>query len=209
MRKYKKLTLIAATRNLHKIQEITKMLRGTGICLKTLDDFPPVPEVKENGRTLAANAIKKAETVSRAFGLPALSDDSGLFVPSLGNLPGVRSARYAGPSCDYADNNTKLLRALENATVSKRKAYFATVMALARPGRKTQTRIGKLAGRIIAQPQGKNGFGYDPVFVPAGFKQTLAEMKPAEKNKISHRARALAKIAAYLRNELEKRALKG
>lgn len=200
-----KVILISATRNKHKLKEISKMLRGTGIQLRSLDDYPAIPDVLENGRTLEANAIKKAEAVSKAFGQPALSDDSGLFVPALKGKPGVRSARYAGPECNYDANNRKLLKAMRTFTGRARKAYFATAMALAWPGRKILTRTGKLLGRIITEARGKNGFGYDPVFIPAGYSpQTLAEMTLKQKNKISHRARALRQVAAYLRNSLKK-----
>jgi XTP/dITP diphosphohydrolase len=203
------LTLIAATRNKHKLKEISKLMRGTGIRLRSLDDYPPIPDVVENGRTLEANAIKKAEAVSKAFGQPALSDDSGLFVPALQGKPGVRSARYAGPECNYAANNVKLLKAMKSLSGSKRKAYFATTMALAWPGEKTVIRTGTLSGKIITENRGRNGFGYDPVFVPAGYGKTLAEMTPKQKNQISHRSRALAKVAVYLRNTLEKKRVKG
>ncbi len=203
------LTLVAATRNQHKLAEISKMLKGSGIGLRSLDHYPPLPDVVENGKTLEANAIKKAEAISKALGLPALSDDSGLFVPVLDGKPGVRSARYAGPACDYTANNVKLLKALKNVTGAQRKAYFATTMALAWPGKTTVTFTGTLLGKIVSEARGKNGFGYDPLFVPTGAKQTLAEMSAFEKNSISHRSRALKKVAEYLRKTLEKKPIKG
>lgn len=201
----KKTVCAAATRNIHKLREFGKILRGTGIGVKGLTAFPPVPEVAENRSTLEGNAAKKAETVMRTLKLPALSDDSGLFVPALGGRPGVKSARYAGPACDYAANNRKLLRALRGKCGRERRAYFATAVALARPGRKIVIRIGKVWGTIVNEPRGQNGFGYDPVFRPRGSKRTFAEMSAREKNRISHRARALRKMAEYLkRNKLEK-----
>lgn len=203
------LILIAATRNKNKFKEITKILRGSGIRLKSLNDLPPVPEVVENGRTLEANAIKKAVTISKIFGAPALSDDSGLFVHALGGKPGVRSARYASPKGDYAANNSKLLKALNPFKGQQRKAYFATTIALAWPGQAPITFTGKLSGKIISENRGTNGFGYDPVFVPRGYTKTLAEMTITEKNQLSHRSRALAKILNYLRNTLEKKIIKG
>lgn len=193
-----RLTFVAATRNQHKIREIRRILRGTGIVLKSLDQFPALPEVPENGRSLAANAAKKAEAVCHALGLPALSDDSGLFVPALKGLPGVRSARYAGPDCNYARNNQKLLRAMRHLHGRQRWAYFATTVAWARPGQKTKTFTGKIWGAIVAEPRGANGFGYDPVFQPQGKTLTFAQMSTAAKNKISHRALAFRKAAACI-----------
>jgi XTP/dITP diphosphohydrolase len=196
---------VAATRNAHKIREFTRILRGTGLSVKSLDHFPPVPEVKENGRTLEANAGKKALAVSHALGLAALSDDSGLFVPALGGKPGVRSARYAGPACDYAANNRKLLRAMRNLAGRRRRAYFATAVALIAPGRKPVIRVGKVWGTIALEARGEHGFGYDPLFIPRGETCTFAQMSAAEKNQISHRAIALRKMAEYLRaNRLAK-----
>jgi XTP/dITP diphosphohydrolase len=204
----KAMTLVAATTNRHKLRELKKMVAGTGIRLLSLDDYPSLPPVKENGSTLEANALKKARAVARTLGQPALADDSGLFVPALHGQPGVRSARYAGPQCDYGANNRKLLRALAGKTGTARRAYFATTLALVWPGKISRTWTGRLHGRITVEARGTNGFGYDPVFVPAGHKQTLAEMSLSQKNKISHRSRALAKAAAELRKELSKQKVK-
>jgi XTP/dITP diphosphohydrolase len=196
--------VVAATRNAHKLSEIKRILQGTGLTVKPLDLFPPVPEVKETGLTLAANAAEKARAVSRALGVAALSDDSGLFVPALGGRPGVRSARYAGPACDYAANNRKLLRAMRHLRGRERRAFFATAVALVRPGRRTIIRLGKVWGTIAPAARGSRGFGYDPLFVPRGEARTFAEMFPPEKNRISHRARALRRLAEYLRAEKSK-----
>ncbi|MCK5242481.1 RdgB/HAM1 family non-canonical purine NTP pyrophosphatase [bacterium] len=201
----KRNTVIAATKNKHKLQEIKKILSGSGIVVKSLSDFPLIPDIVENGKTLAANAAKKAETVMKTFGHPALSDDSGLFVPKLSGQPGVRSARYAGPACDYPANNRKLLQNLKAYQAKDRRAYFATVMAFAVPGRKTITRVGKIWGMITETAKGSNGFGYDPVFQPCGWKKTFAEMKAAEKNKISHRSLAVQKIAKVIRQYIIKK----
>lgn len=204
-----KLTIIAATRNQHKLKELNRLLKGTNLRLRSLDDFPAMPEVVENGRTLEANALKKARAVAKALALPALSDDSGLFVPALQGKPGVRSARYAGPKCDYAANNRKLLQAMRQFTGRQRRAYFATTLALVWPGKKSLTWTGRLSGKITSAPAGGNGFGYDPVFIPTGHQVTLAQMSLNEKNKISHRSRALAKAALYFKKQLEKKTLKG
>lgn len=194
--------LVAATTNLHKLQEIRRLLRGTGIAVRSLDQFSPLPAVREDGRTLTANAAKKARAVSRALGLPALSDDSGLFVPALGNQPGVKSARYAGPACDTLANNRKLLSRMKKMIGRERRAYFATTMVLAVPGKRIIARTGKIWGRILETPRGRNGFGYDPVFVPQGSEKTFAEMSASAKNRISHRGRALRAMAQVIRKTL-------
>lgn len=191
--------LIVATRNPHKYQEIRRILRPADLRIRSLADLPAHPEVNENGRTLASNALKKAADVARRYNRPAVSDDSGLFVPALGGAPGVRSARYAGPDKDYSANNQKLLRAMLQLRGRDRRAYFATVVALTGPGQRPRTFEGRIWGRIIPIPRGQNGFGYDPVFVPRGYKQTFAEMSLTEKNRLSHRARAFRKLAAYLK----------
>jgi len=196
------IVLALATRNAHKVAEITRMLRGSGIKVLSLDAFPDMPAVVENGRTLDANAIKKANAITRRFGVPALADDSGLFVPALQGKPGVRSARYAGPACDYAANNVKLLKAMAKLKGGQRKAYFATAMALTIPGQKPAVAIGKVWGTITQEPAGSQGFGYDPVFVPKGHARTFAQMKPSQKNQISHRGIALQKMVAVIRRKL-------
>lgn len=191
--------VIAATGNAHKIAEFRKILRGTGIAVIPLSHYPHPPKIVEDASTLEGNAAKKARVVCRRYGLPALADDSGLFVPSLGNQPGVRSARYAGPDCDYTANNLKLLRNLRPFQGRQRNAYFATVVALALPGEKTVFwKVGKIHGRITEEPRGTRGFGYDPVFVPQGSPKTFAEMNPAQKNRISHRALALRALARVI-----------
>ncbi len=204
-----KLNVITATRNSYKLAEIGKILGNIGIKLLSLKEIAKPPDVAENRPTLEGNAAKKAEAVAKVSGLPALSDDSGLFVPALGQEPGVRSARYAGPARDYAANNRKLLRRMKKLSGRRRRAFFETAVALARPGRKTKITTGRVWGTIIAEPRGHRGFGYDPVFRPDGHKRTYAEMTPAEKNRISHRARALRKMAAVLqRIAVEKSAVK-
>lgn len=199
------MVLVVATTNLHKLREIQKILRGTGLQLKPLSAFPPLSAVAETGSTLAANAIRKARATARALRLPALADDSGLFVPALKGEPGVRSARYAGPDNDYAANNRKLLRRMRGLEGRQRRAFFATVMALALPGGKIRVRTGKVWGSIGTRLAGRNGFGYDPLFYPEGSKRTFAEMSAAEKNRASHRARAARKIALVVKEELSEK----
>jgi non-canonical purine NTP pyrophosphatase (RdgB/HAM1 family) len=197
--------LILATRNPHKAREVRRILGPVGVPVRSLAELPPMPEVRETARTLEANALKKAAAVAQKFGQPAVSDDSGLFVPALGGVPGVRSARYAGPDKDYAANNRKLLRAMARLQGRDRRAYFATAVALTGPGVGTRVFVGKVWGRILPAPRGRNGFGYDPVFIPRGFTRTFAEMSLAEKNRLSHRSRAFLKLAAFLeQNSLAK-----
>ena len=190
--------LVASTRNAHKLRELRRLLAPAGVRILSLASFPPLPGVREDGDTLADNAVKKAEAVCTALGLPALADDSGLFVPALDGLPGVRSARYAGRGGDPA-NIRKLLRALAGKSGPARRAFFAAAVAVALPGRMTRVREGRIWGRITRAPRGTRGFGYDPIFQPRGETRVFAEMRPEEKNRISHRARALKKIAVMLR----------
>ena len=199
----KKKLLIIATHNCHKLAEIRKILKGAGISVKPLSTLPPMPEVVENHRTLEANAAKKALAVTKPHNLPALADDSGLFVPALKYRPGVKSARYAGPGCNYADNNVKLLNKMRNLKGKERKAYFAASIALALPGKPVIIRTAKVWGYIGLELRGKMGFGYDPLFRPLGFTQTFAEMSPQDKNCLSHRGRALKKMAPVIKRVLK------
>ena len=183
--------LMIASRNSHKIEEIKAIFQLPSVEWLGLDSFPPVPDVVEDGKTFDANAVKKAVTLALQFRVWALADDSGLEVDALAGAPGVYSARYAGEQCDYAANNTKLLQALQGC--SERSARFRCVVALAAPDGRAQLVEGICAGRITEEVLGQHGFGYDPVFIPQGYEQTFAEMEPALKNSISHRARALAR----------------
>jgi XTP/dITP diphosphohydrolase len=183
--------LVLATRNRHKVSEIGAILSGFEIELLSARDFPDVPDVEENGETLEANAVKKAEMVAAATGLPALADDTGLSVDVLGGAPGVVSARYAGPEATYEDNNRKLLGELAGLPPSRRRATFRCVVAVAVPGGVARTVEGRTQGIIIEEPRGEAGFGYDPLFLPDGHVRTYAEMEAAEKNEVSHRGKAM------------------
>lgn len=207
-------TLIIATRNGHKVGEIRGILGGQ-FQFFTLRDFPDAPPVVEDACTFAGNAAKKAEELARwicaqgssvaAQGATfVLADDSGLEVDALNGAPGVHSARFAaldsgaeGNSSD-AENNAKLLRLLNNVPEEKRSGRFRCVIALTpvRPGHGGATELfdGACEGRITWQAGGTGGFGYDPLFVPDGFKQSFAELGDEVKNRISHRARALEKL---------------
>lgn len=191
--------MVLATRNRHKLGELLALIPGLRLEMKMLDAFPGAPEVIEDGETLEENAAKKAKSAALFCGLWALADDTGLQVDALGGAPGVYSARYAGPECSYADNNLKLLAELAGLPPEKRTARFRCVMALASPGGSVITVEGRLEGGIASAASGANGFGYDPLFVPAGLGKTLAELTPEEKNALSHRAAAVRKIEPYLR----------
>jgi len=164
-----------------------------------LDRFSDVPEVVEDGDTFEANAVKKAETVSRALDRPVVADDSGLVVPSLNGAPGVQSARYAGPSADDGANNEKLLRALDGMTGKDREAAFVCVLALKIPGEEPRLVRGECRGSIALEPKGSHGFGYDPLFFLPEYGKTMGEISPELKNRISHRAKAFQKLLQLLK----------
>jgi XTP/dITP diphosphohydrolase len=181
--------LLIATRNKHKLEEIKAIFALPALQLVSVADFPDLPEVVEDGATFEANAVKKAVTLALAAHLWTLADDSGLEVATLGGDPGVRSARYAGEPVDYGANNRKLLAALDNN--ANRAACFRCAIALASPSGRAQVVEGKCEGMITHELRGDRGFGYDPLFIPAGHTQTFAEMAADLKNSMSHRGAAL------------------
>ena len=182
--------ILIASRNAHKIQEIREIFDLPGVEWVSTAEFPDLHDVVEDGDTFEANAVKKATELACATGLWALADDSGLEVTALGNAPGVWSARYAGEPCNHANNNAKLLRELAGKT--DRSARFRCVAALSDPTGRAETVSGSCPGRIVDALRGAQGFGYDPLFVPDGYDRTFAEMGNEQKNKLSHRGRALA-----------------
>lgn len=183
-------TLVIATKNAGKAREYRKMFAPFGIEVKTLADFPTF-KIDENGKTFEENALIKAQTAVEQLDLPVMADDSGLVVDALNGAPGVHSARYAGDHDDAA-NNAKLLRELAAVPDDQRTAHFhTTILALKPDGAKLIT-DGRVDGRILRQPRGGNGFGYDPLFVPKEHPdKTMAELTAEQKNAISHRGRAL------------------
>ena len=190
--------LLLATGNEHKARELSALLGGVRLELATLKEFPAVPPVVEDGRTLVENAVKKALEPAMATGLWTLADDTGLEVEALGGRPGVLSARYAGPGCDFAANCRKLLEELEGVPLQNRKAAFRTVVALAAPDGRVQCREARLEGRITTSPVGKNGFGYDPIFYLPDEGRTLAQLSDEDKNALSHRALAVKAMRSVL-----------
>ncbi len=187
-------TLILATRNQHKQRELTEMLAPLGIEIKSLLDFPDFPEVEEDGQTFADNAIKKARVTAQFSGLTSLADDSGLEVKALGGQPGIYSARFAGRPGDDEANNRKLLQLMKGVPEDSRQARFVCVIAICGPNQEIQTVRGVCNGTIAAEPRGKEGFGYDPLFIPDGYELSFAELSAQEKNLISHRGRALQEL---------------
>lgn len=193
--------LVLASHNAKKAVELRQILVPTGVELLSLADFPGAPIPEEDGATFAENAIIKAKAALAYCGLPALADDSGLAVDALGGEPGVRSARFAGEQATDADNNALLLRKLAGLPPERRGAAFVSVVALALPGGDVKSYRGETRGRILENPAGKNGFGYDPLFLSDDLGVTFAEADPDAKNRVSHRGRALSKLLAALAEE--------
>jgi len=215
-------SILIATRNAHKVQEIQAILGSQFEC-QALNDFPNAPKVIEDADTFAGNAAKKVTELARWLSAKSLTpdfvlaDDSGLEVDALNGAPGVHSARFAAMNSKEnspdADNNAKLLQLLKEVPPEKRAARFRCVIALvpvpsdkienaspvcyAEEAEQTQLFDGACEGKIIFEPRGKNGFGYDPLFVPNGFDKTFAELGDDVKNKISHRSKALEKLKAF------------
>lgn len=190
--------LIIATQNAHKAAEIAAILPPT-CTIRTLADFPELPAPEETGHTFAQNAAQKALAISAQLGNSwVLADDSGLCVDALGGSPGILSARYAGEHGNDAANNRKLLAELAALPgLAPFSARFVCAMCLAMGGQVRAEFLGELHGHITLHPRGAHGFGYDPLFIPAGYTSTLAELPASEKNAISHRARALQQLAAW------------
>jgi XTP/dITP diphosphohydrolase len=191
--------LFLASRNAHKTREFRQML-GAEFILQDLRTHPEIGQVVEDGATFAENARLKAVAISRQLPGLILADDSGLEVESLGGAPGVYSARYAGKNATDEMNRRKLLDEMAQLTPgSSRAARFRCVLALARSGEVLATFEGSAKGRITSEPRGDGDFGYDPLFQPNEVGQTFAELRPAEKNTISHRALAVAQLKSFLR----------
>jgi XTP/dITP diphosphohydrolase len=185
--------LVLASRNAHKVAELRRILADSGLDVELtgVDDFPDVPEVAETGATFADNALLKAHAVAAATGCPAVADDSGLAVDALNGMPGVLSARWSGSHGDDRANLELVLDQLGDVPDERRGAAFHCAAALALPDGTARVCEGVWPGRLVRAPRGSNGFGYDPIFVPEGQERTSAEMEPAEKDAVSHRARAL------------------
>ena len=191
------LRLLIGSTNAGKIHEYRALLRGLDLVLVSPDELASPPqEPPEDASTYLENAVTKATAYARAAGLPTVADDSGLEVAALGGAPGVRSRRFFGEDASAADRNRMLLGLLDG--VAERSARFVCVIALARPDGEVETFDGEVRGEIADAPRGATGFGYDPLFIVADVGRTMAELTGAEKNAISHRGQAAAKLRAAL-----------
>ncbi len=186
--------LVIATRNKGKTYEIMDLLKEFPVNIKNLDDFGPIPAVEEDGDTFDKNAYKKASFTSRILGLPALADDSGLVIKTLGGAPGIHSARYAGENASDEQRCSKVLSEMKGKT--NRRAAFKCVISIAVPPGPALTYEGHCEGLITKKPAGSNGFGYDPIFFFSPLNKTFAELTREEKNRVSHRGNALRELRA-------------
>ena len=198
-----KMKIVLATHNQDKCAEMKAIMKDMPIQLLTLNEFPEIEEIIEDGKTLQENALIKAKTVHKITHLPAIADDTGLEVDALGGQPGIYSARYAGENCSYSDNVNKLLKEMVNIPPQKRSALFRTAIAYVDENMEHATE-GVVEGVIIDMMKGIDGFGYDPVFYIPGMKKTYAEMSMNEKNQNSHRGKAIKNMQILLQSRLPK-----
>jgi len=190
--------IVIATRNQGKLREIGAILAPLSLRILSLKDFPEIPDVAEDGTTFSENAAKKARTIASLTGRLAIADDSGLCVDALQGRPGVFSSRFAGEEATDQQRCRKLLDEMAGLPENQRGAEFICNMAVASPNGEMKIVEGKCRGRITFSPQGKNGFGFDPIFFVLEFGKTMAELEPGVKNKISHRAHAMKRLKLIL-----------
>ena len=189
--------IVIATHNEGKVRELGELFAPRGIDCISAGSLG-LPEPEETGDSFAANAKLKAEAAAIASGMPAVADDSGLEVAALGGAPGIHSARWGGPQKDFGLAMQRVQRELEASGTNDRRANFTCALAVAAPGHSTRTFEGKVFGTLVWPPRGGRGFGYDPIFVPAGYSETFGEMEPAKKNALSHRMRAFERLIVGL-----------
>jgi XTP/dITP diphosphohydrolase len=194
--------IIIASHNEGKVSEIRALLAPLGFKVSSAAELH-LPEPEETGSTFEANASLKARAAEKAFGIVSLADDSGLVVPALGGDPGIFSARWAGPEKDFSKAMRKIEQELldRGHTPTGMAAYFVCVLAIAYPEREVRTLRGEVHGHLTFPARGEHGFGYDPIFVPAGYAQTFGQMSPEAKNKMSHRAVAFAQLVDYMKKD--------
>tara|TARA_B100001250_G_scaffold491_1_gene439 strand:- start:1811 stop:2416 length:606 start_codon:yes stop_codon:yes gene_type:complete len=190
--------IILATHNLDKCKELQASFNDTKIKVVTLKDFPEISDIVEDGDSLEANAFIKSRTVFHKTGIPTISDDTGLFISALNGEPGIFSARYSGENCSYADNVNKVLIEMNNIDISLREATFKTVVTYVSKDLELVAE-GSVKGIITKKPKGNKGFGYDPIFYVPELQKTFAEMDINEKQKISHRSRAIDNLQKLFR----------
>ena len=194
--------LVVASHNAGKVREIADLLAPLGLAVQSAGDLD-LPEPEETEATFAGNALLKARAAATASGLPALADDSGLCVAALGGHPGIYSARWAGPRKDFSLAMQLVWDTVVRSGNPDRSAHFVCVLALAFPDGRAETFAGRVDGTLVWPPRGDKGFGYDPLFVPDGHPLTFAEMDPAAKHAMSHRAQAFAQFVAWYMNGYE------
>lgn len=192
--------LLLATTNKGKLKELQALLSDLSIEVLSLHDFPTYQQVEETETTFAGNALLKARAAYKQFSIPVVADDSGLCVEALNNAPGVLSARYAGENADDESNNVKLLSLLEDCNAPIHAKFVCTAVYV--DSNKELIAEGEVEGVITKAPMGENGFGYDPLFIPNGFSQTMAQLESDVKNTISHRAKAFNKLKQLLKDSL-------
>lgn len=197
--------LLLATENEGKIREIKQMLKGLRLKILLLKDFPNLPGLNEKGTTYRENAIYKARAFSKLTGKLTLADDSGLEVVALGGKPGVYSAHFAGEGASDEENNCQLLKLLGELPLSQRKAHFRCVIALVSPPGQIEVAEGECSGLIGFKPQGRFGFGYDPLFIIPEYNRTFGQLSLSLKNRLSHRSQALKKVRKILKKMREER----
>ena len=190
--------IVLATHNLDKCKELQKSFNNANIKVYTLQDFPKIGDIIEDGDTLEENAFIKSRTVYNLTKIPTVSDDTGLFVDVLNGKPGIFAARYAGEGCSYSDNVNKLLIEMKNIDISLRTATFKTVVTYVSKDLELVAE-GSVQGSITEKPKGNKGFGYDPIFYVTELKKTFAEMDIDEKQKISHRSRSINNLQQLFR----------
>ena len=191
--------IAVATRNEHKLGEIARICAGWPVTWLTIRDHDgPWPDVEETGDTYVENALLKAHAVAAALGEPAMADDSGIEVDALGGKPGPRSARFAGEDATDRENLRALIQALAGVPSSGRSARYRCVAAIAWPDGTEIHTEGMCEGTLLSKPRGEGGFGYDPIFVPVGWDETIAELSAEQKDRISHRGRAFRALREAL-----------
>ncbi len=194
--------IIAATQNVHKIKEMEAITKKFGMEIISQKEVGlGAVDIVEDGDSFEENSAIKAKTICRMTGKPAIADDSGLAVDVLNGAPGIYSARYAGEDADDSKNNAKLLNALREVPAAERTGKYVSVITIVFPDGRTLVARGECTGKLLFAPRGEGGFGYDPLFVPDGSDKTFAQMTEEEKNKISHRAKALSRLKELLEKD--------
>ena len=193
--------IVVATNNPKKLVELRRVVGAANLDVEflALSEFPSYPEPEETEKTFEGNAILKAQAAARHTGVEAIADDSGINVEELNDMPGVRSARWAGPECDDTANNELLLAQLDGVPEERRTAKFVCALAHVTPGGKRRVFRGEMPGRLTTEPRGDNGFGYDPVFLPDSHDVTTAQMSAEDKDAISHRGQAVHAFVEWLK----------